>query len=205
MAQNIYITFDITDDISGDMMFEHAPHPFRRWIRHTASVPKGFLRYYVLKLLKEKPMSGSEIIEEIEKETNERWKPSPGSIYPLLSWLKDNDYTKELPKEEEGIKRYMLTEQGEKFFEEQTKLGERLRKKLELLAPLPFGGFWFSPRSEKLREIRGPVKRFVRALLDLRKALEKNPTEQALKEVEEFLNSTTEKMEEISEKLKEGN
>jgi len=187
------------------MMFEHAPHPFRRWIRHTASVPKGFLRYYVLKLLKEKPMSGSEIIEEIEKETNERWKPSPGSIYPLLSWLKDNDYTKELPKEEEGIKRYMLTEQGEKFFEEQTKLGERLRKKLELLAPLPFGGFWFSPRSKKLSEIRGPVKRFVRALLDLRKALEKNPTEQALKEVGEFLNSTTEKMEEISEKLKEGN
>jgi len=205
LAQNIYITFDITDDISGDMMFEHAPHPFRRWIRHTASVPKGFLRYYVLKLLKEKPMSGSEIIEEIEKETNERWKPSPGSIYPLLSWLKDNDYTKELPKEEEGIKRYMLTEQGEKFFEEQTKLGERLRKKLELLAPLPFGGFWFSPRSKKLSEIRGPVKRFVRALLDLRKALEKNPTEQALKEVGEFLNSTTEKMEEISEKLKEGN
>jgi len=205
LAQNIYITFDITDDISGDMMFEHMPRPFRRWIRHTASVPKGFLRYYVLKLLKEKPMSGSEIIEEIEKETDGRWKPSPGSIYPLLSWLKDNDYTKELPKEEEGIKRYMLTEQGEKFFEEQTKLGEKLRKKLELLAPLPFGGFWFSPRSKKLSEIRGPVRRFVRALLDLRKALEENPTEQALKEVEEFLNSTTEKMEEISEKLKEGN
>ena len=204
MAQSIYITFDITDDISGDIMFEHAPRPFRRWIRHTASVPKGFLRYYVLKLLKEKPMSGSEIIEEIERETDGRWKPSPGSIYPLLSWLKDNDYTKELPKEEEGIKRYMLTEQGEKFFEEQTKLGERLRKKLELLAPLPFGGFWFSPRSKKLSEIRGPVRRFVRALLDLRKALEKNPTEQGLKEVGEFLNSTTEKMEEISEKLKEG-
>jgi len=205
LAQNIYITFDITDDISGDVMFEHMPRPFRRWIRHTASVPKGFLRYYVLKLLKEKPMSGSEIIEEIEKETDGRWKPSPGSIYPLLSWLKDNDYTKELPKEEEGMKRYMLTEQGEKFFEEQTKLGEKLRKKLELLAPLPFGGFWFSPRSKKLSEIRGPVRRFVRALLDLRKALEENPTEQALKEVEEFLNNTTEKMEEISEKLKEGN
>jgi DNA-binding PadR family transcriptional regulator len=187
------------------MMFEHVPRSFRRWIRHTASVPKGFLRYYVLRLLKEKPMSGSEIMEEIAKETDGRWKPSPGSIYPLLSWLKDNDYTKELPKEEEGIKRYMLTKQGEKFFEEQTKLGERLRKKLEFLAPLSFGGFWFSPRSEKLREIREPVKRFVRALLDLRKALEKNPTEQALKEIGEFLNSTTEKMEEISEKLKEGN
>jgi len=191
--------------VTGDVMFEHAPCTFRRWIRHTASVPKGFLRYYVLRLLKEKPMSGSEIMEEIAKETDRRWKPSPGSIYPLLSWLKDNDYTKELPKEEEGIKRYMLTKQGEKFFEEQTKLGERLRKKLELLAPLPFGGFWFSPRSEKLREIREPVKRFVRALLDLRKALEKNPTDQALKEIGEFLNNTTKKMEEIGEKLKEGN
>ncbi|RLI42575.1 hypothetical protein DRO59_03770 [Candidatus Bathyarchaeota archaeon] len=56
------------------------PNSFRHWIRHTASVPKGFLRYYVLKMLKEKPMSGSEIMREIERETGGRWKPSPGSV-----------------------------------------------------------------------------------------------------------------------------
>lgn len=187
-------------------MFEHPPpHPLRRWLRHTASVPKGFLRYYVLKLLKEKPMSGSEIMETIKKGTNGRWKPSPGSVYPLLAWLQDNGYTKETPTKESGIKRYMLTEKGEKFFEEQTKLAKKLRKKLEFSAPIPFGGFWFGPHYEKLREIREPGKRFIRSLFDLRMALEENLTEQAIKEVGEFLNSTAKKIEEISKKIKKGN
>ena len=90
-------------------------HPLRRWLRHTASVPKGLLRFYVFKLLKDKPMSGSEIMEAVKKQTGGQWKPSPGSVYPLLTWLRENNYTKELPKEVTGIKRYMLTEKGEKF------------------------------------------------------------------------------------------
>ncbi|MBE0512651.1 PadR family transcriptional regulator [Candidatus Bathyarchaeota archaeon] len=177
---------------------------FRSWLRHTASVPKGFLRYCVLKLLKENPMSGSEIIEEVEKQTDGRWKPSPGSVYPLLAWLQDNGYTKELPKEEGGIKRYMLTEKGENLFEEQTKFGERLQKKLEFLAPLLFGGFWFSPHPEELREIREPVRRFATALLDLRMALKENLTGQAVKEVAKILNENAEKIEEISKRIKGG-
>jgi len=38
-------------------------------------------------LLNEKAMSGSEIAEEIEYYAD--WKPSPGSIYPLLSSLQE--------------------------------------------------------------------------------------------------------------------
>ncbi len=65
MEQELYIALDIEVDIAGDMMFESPPHPFRRWMRHTPSVPPGFLRFFVLKLLKEKPMSGSEIMVAI--------------------------------------------------------------------------------------------------------------------------------------------
>ncbi len=185
-------------------MFEHPPHPLRRWLRHTASVPKGFLRCYVLKLLQEKPMSGSEIMEAIEKQTDGRWKPSPGSVYPLLAWLQDNGYAKEIPTEESGIKRYMLTEKGEKLFEEQVKFKERLQKKLEFLAPPIFSAFWFSAHPEKLREFRESERRFVRAIFNLRRTLEKNFTDQAIKEVGEFLNSTAEKMEELSKRIKRG-
>jgi DNA-binding PadR family transcriptional regulator len=46
-------------------------------------------------------------------ETKPRFSISP----PLLIWLRENNYTKELPKEVTGIKRYTLTEKGEKFFE----------------------------------------------------------------------------------------
>ena len=60
------------------------------WLRHNAMVPKGFLRYHVLEALNQKAMSGSELMDEIQKHTGGNWKPSPGSIYPLLAWLQDN-------------------------------------------------------------------------------------------------------------------
>jgi DNA-binding PadR family transcriptional regulator len=68
-------------------------------MRHTAAVPKGFLRYELLRLLNEKPMSGSEIMTEIEKSTNGYWKPSPGSTYPLLAWLQDKGHIKDAPEQ----------------------------------------------------------------------------------------------------------
>jgi DNA-binding PadR family transcriptional regulator len=189
------------------MMFEGPPHPFKPWMRHTPSVPPGFLRFFVVKLLKEKSMSGSEIMTAIEKETGGRWKPSPGSVYPLLAWLQDNGYTKGLPKEEDGMKRYSLTEKGEKFFEEQTKFKKRLDEKLEFLAPPPppfLSEIWFNSHAKKLREIRGSARRFARALFNLKMTLEENFTEEALKEVGEFLNGTTEKIEEMSKRIKRG-
>ena len=56
-----------------------------RWIKRTGGVPRGLLRFLVLNMLAKKPMSGSEIVEVIENETAGRWKPSSGSIYPLLA------------------------------------------------------------------------------------------------------------------------
>ena len=103
-------------------------HPFTRWMRHTG-VPRGLLRFYVLNLLNERPISGSEIIAEIQRETEGHWKPSPGSIYPLLAWFQDNGYAKKLRKGEGGIKRYALTEKGKKFLKSQVKFGEEFRKK----------------------------------------------------------------------------
>jgi DNA-binding PadR family transcriptional regulator len=186
-------------------MFDNSSPPLRRWLRHTARVPKGFLRYHVLKLLKEKPMSGSEIMQIIEKGTGGRWKPSPGSVYPLLAWLQDNGYTKEIPTEESGTKRYTLTEKGEKFFEEQTKLKERLLKRLEFLAPPFFSGHWLTADPERLGEIREAERRFVRALFNLRRTMEKNLSEQIVIDISEFLDSLAKKMKEMSGKLKEKN
>jgi len=175
--------------------------PFRRWIRHTATVPKGLLRYYVLRLLKQRPMSGSEIMEEIRDETDGRWKPSPGSVYPLLGWLQDNGFTKEIPSEEAGMKRYTLTEKGGIFLQEQTNLKERLEKKLEYLVPELLSGFWLSSHPEKMRKLREPTRRFLKALIGLRATVEHNPTDQALREVEEFLEKTAERIEEMRKDL----
>jgi DNA-binding PadR family transcriptional regulator len=51
-------------------------------------------------------------MHEIEKRTGGFWKPSPGSVYPLLAWLQDNSYIREVPGEEDGVKRYTLTDKG---------------------------------------------------------------------------------------------
>jgi hypothetical protein len=60
--------------------FGLAIDPLRKWIQHTAMVPKGFLRYQVLHKLKERPMSGAELTAAITEEIGGRWKPKPGSM-----------------------------------------------------------------------------------------------------------------------------
>jgi DNA-binding PadR family transcriptional regulator len=63
-------------------------------------------------------MSGAELMRAIEEKTDKRWKPSPGSIYPLLSWLLDSGYTQETSDSEAGVRRYALTDDGKKLLEE---------------------------------------------------------------------------------------
>lgn len=89
-----------------------------------ASVPNGFVRYNVLRLLNGKPMPGFEIMSELEKDTMGWWRPRPGSIYQLLSWLQDKGYVKEVPGQGDGSRRYVLTESGKYLLEEQTKIRE---------------------------------------------------------------------------------
>jgi len=148
-------------------------------------------------------MSGAEIVEEIERETDGRWKPSPGSIYPLLASLQDKGYTSESPTGESGMKQYVLTDDGRTFFEVQAKFGQKFMEKLEFLAPMLIGGTQFSPNHEKLRQIREPAKRFVMALLDLRAAARDRLAQQYATEITKILNDGSEKLEKIIRRIKE--
>ena len=57
-----------------------------------SSVPRGFSRYFILELLKEKTYTGKEIIDYAVEQSNGIWKPSPGLIYPLLGRLLDEKF-----------------------------------------------------------------------------------------------------------------
>jgi len=194
-SEGLYVTSDIFADIVGDMMVE-------RWIRRTAGAPRGLLRFLVLKLLMEKPMSGAEIVEEIERETSGKWKPSPGSIYPLLARLQDKGYTNESPTGESGMKHYVLTDEGKTFFEEQVKFGQKFLKKLEFLAPMLVGGFQFGINHENFRDVRESAKRAVKTFIDLRAAMKGNLAKQDAEEIAEILNDCAEKLEEIARRIK---
>jgi len=184
----------INFDINNDTM--------RFWRRRFSLVPKGFVRYQVLELLNERPMSGSEIMEEIEKRTNGLWKPSPGSIYPLLSWLQDNNYVREV-QSEEGLKRYTLTEKGRNLLEEHRKMLyiERGKKSLPFfMTPFPFLRLLSSIPPEKARDLQESIQKLFFAFFKLRSNLEKNVSIEAIEETCKVLEETTKKIEEIEKK-----
>jgi DNA-binding PadR family transcriptional regulator len=67
----------------------------------------GGLRIIVLRLLSEGPKNGAELMDAIDMMTHGHWRPSPGSIYPLLSKAAED---KLIVKKDDG--RYELTEEG---------------------------------------------------------------------------------------------
>jgi DNA-binding PadR family transcriptional regulator len=165
-------------------------------------VPKGFIRYHVLQSLSDKPMSGSEIMEEIEKRTSGRWRPSPGSIYPLLAWLQDNGYVKDLPTDQDGLKRYELTSSGQALLDEQKKIGTKFRKEARFFAPPFLGALWFRIPPEKTAQIRESIRRLMTAFFDFGSELEMKFSEKAVEDARKTLDETTERIEEITKKLK---
>ncbi len=170
-------------------------------MRHTAIVPKGFIRYEVLELLSKKPMSGSEIMNEIAEKTNGQWRPSPGSIYPLLSWLQDNNYIKELPPQEGGMKRYTLTDKGKSLLEEQRKIRIKFRKEAKFMPPPFLGALWFHIPPEKTVGLRKSMRKVVMAFFELGSSLEEHFSGQAIKEIQKVLDETAEKLQNISKEL----
>ena len=101
-----------------------------KWVKQTARVPRGYLRYQVLTMLREGPMSGSEIADRIERETDGEYRPGSGSLYPVLKKLYASGFTEKLPVED-GVYRYRLTDRGNSFFEEHFDIMEDVRKKLD--------------------------------------------------------------------------
>ncbi|MEM3556284.1 MAG: PadR family transcriptional regulator [Conexivisphaerales archaeon] len=68
----------------------------------------GGLRFMVLYILKDGPKNGAEIMDEVEKISHGWWRPSPGSIYPLLSVLVSEGLIDKL-----NDRKYKLTVNGE--------------------------------------------------------------------------------------------
>jgi DNA-binding PadR family transcriptional regulator len=130
-------------------------------------VPRGLLRFIVLKFLAERPMSGTEIVGKIERETGGKWKPSPGSIYPLLAGLQLKGFTLESSTIENGRKLYSLTDTGKEFFQEQLMLGQKFMEKMECLIPLFIEGYHFGKNGENLFSAKESAKRFLQTFIEL--------------------------------------
>lgn len=163
----------------------------------TFGVPRGLLRFLVLKMINEKPMSGTEIAEHIEKQTAGRWKPSPGSLYPLLGWMLNKGFTKESPKGSDGLKRYTFTAKGNQFLVKQIELAEDFLHKLEFLLPLLIGGLQFGVDKERLRGAIDPARQLIRSLLVVRNNVDRL-SQGDTDEIVNALNSCSGKLQKIA-------
>ncbi len=93
-----------------------------------SSVPRGFSRYFILELLKEKTYTGKEIIDYAIEQSNGIWKPSPGLIYPLLGRLLDEKLIEET---KDG--RYQLTKYGSETAQDVDKINDIVKNQLDVL------------------------------------------------------------------------
>src|SRR5256884_7096582 len=76
----------------------------------------GDMKYVILKLVKDKPRHGYEVMKELEDQMHGCYSPSPGTVYPTLQWLEDEGLV--VAKDVEGKKVYEITDAGRKFLDE---------------------------------------------------------------------------------------
>ncbi|MHB8645995.1 MAG: PadR family transcriptional regulator [Thermomicrobiales bacterium] len=76
-------------------------------------VGRGDVRTAALGLLAEQPLHGYQLIQEITQRSGGTWRPSAGSIYPMLQQLADEGLVR--VEEGDGRRVFHLTEAGQTF------------------------------------------------------------------------------------------
>jgi DNA-binding PadR family transcriptional regulator len=166
----------------------------------TVGLPRGLLRFLVLNMLREKPMSGTEIVEKIEKQTEGNWKPSPGSIYPLLAWLSEKGFTKELPRDQDGLKRYRFTDLGTNFLKKQLIQAQDFQKKMEFLAPLLVKGLPIGINQEKFKNAKDAANQLIIFFMKIRNKMNQLTKEDSI-EITNALKACSKRIEKIIKKM----
>lgn len=99
------------------------------WLSRVGSViPRGFSRQYILALLKEQPMTGKEIIDKATFQSEGKWKPSPGLVYPLLGRLVGDGLVTE---DKEG--RYHVTKKGIEITSDLESFNNIIHKQIDVM------------------------------------------------------------------------
>jgi len=92
---------------------------------------QGDLRLIALKLIDEQPRHGYDIIKALEEKTSDWYSPSPGIVYPTLTYLEEVGY---LTSQPEGAKKlYTITAEGRTHLTENSDLVDAVMKRLAFI------------------------------------------------------------------------
>ena len=93
---------------------------------------QGDLRLLVLALIEKEPRHGYEIIRHVEEMTQGFYAPSPGIIYPTLSYLEEAGYI--LSESEGNKKRYAVTDEGRDYLASHREAADGILHRLSEIA-----------------------------------------------------------------------
>jgi len=114
----------------------------------------GDMKYVILKLLKDKPRHGYEVMKELEERMQGCYSPSPGTVYPTLQWLEDEGLVS--AKDVAGKKVYEITDAGRMFLDEHKDVVEDIFERVKDAVDQTLGG--------GMGEINSAVGRLVRSV-----------------------------------------
>ncbi len=90
------------------------------------------LRLVLLMLLAERPSHGYELIKSLEERSGGFYSPSPGMVYPALTWLEDIGYAQ--VSTEGAKKRYAITDAGREYLKQHEEAAAAILSQLEHIA-----------------------------------------------------------------------
>jgi DNA-binding PadR family transcriptional regulator len=148
----------------------------------------GEVKYVILRLLREKPRHGYEIIKALEEQMGGGYTPSPGTVYPTLQLLEDQGFVRAV--ESEGKRVYHITPEGEAFLEQHRDVTDEILERVRDTVR----GF----ASGRIGEVNQAFARVARATY--KQAWRIGPDDPALGRVAEVLRRAADEIEALKER-----
>ena len=143
----------------------------------------GEIKFVILRLLKEKPRHGYEVIKALEERMAGCYTPSAGTVYPTLQMLEDLGYVRGV--DQGGKKVYEITPEGESYLEEHRDLLDEIVDRVRETVRDFTGG--------AIGELQGEFARLARSTF--RHAWRRGPDDPAVKRVAEILKQAADDIE----------
>ena len=141
------------------------------WMRAKRMLAQGDLRLVALALIAEAPRHGYEIIKLLEQKTADWYSPSPGIVYPTLTYLEEAGY---VTAASEGAKKlYTITEEGKAYLKDNPEIADAVLDRLAALGERVnrwrrrFGDEEGDRRDDMPRSIRGAFQDLSEAVRDV--------------------------------------
>ena len=117
-------------------------------LRAGRMLAQGDLRLVALALIAQAPRHGYEIIKLVEEKTADWYSPSPGIVYPTLTYLEEAGY---VTGSSEGSKKlYTITDEGRAFLKERADTVEDVRSRM--------AAWWGPGLTPELRDLVDEVR-----------------------------------------------